>query len=448
MAIVLPFAVVALAAVLVGAVALSLIGIVVLNLTVFFVAALLAHGRLAADRPAPRYLTEFYVLLAVGGALGGVFNALVAPVIFDNVLEYPLAIVLALLVRPGRIAVTAARERRERLLDLVVPVAVFVGALAGLVVLARAFDAGQTALSLALAGLAIGLLVLIRRPTRFALSIGAVILIPLLVGQSVVYADRSFYGVNRVEEVDELRLLVHGTTTHGGQRLDASRAREPLTYYHGTGPFGQTMRALQAAHPEPLRIGVIGLGAGGIAAYVRPGDAITFFEIDPVVARIAEDPTLFTFLSGAPGQARVVLGDGRLTIAAEPDAAFDLLVLDAFSGDAPPAHLLTLEAIDLYLTKLAPDGLLVFHVSNRYVDVPGVVAAGLRARGLPVAVPEDGAPGEPPSPEKEPSFWIVSGHDAAVVDRVVGPFDDGPLVVTDIRPWTDDFSDIVSVIDW
>ena len=151
MAAVLPVAVVALAAVLVGAIGLSLVGIVVLNLAVFFVAALLAHGRLAADRPAARYLTEFYVLLAVGGALGGVFNALVAPTIFDSVLEYPLAIVLALLIRPGRSAVSAALERRERLLDLVVPVGVFVGVLAGLVVLARGFDAGQTALSLILA---------------------------------------------------------------------------------------------------------------------------------------------------------------------------------------------------------------------------------------------------------------------------------------------------------
>ena len=254
--------------------------------------------------------------------------------------------------------------------------------------------------------------------------------------------------MNRVEQAGGIRLLVHGTTTHGGQLVDGARAREPLTYYHETGPFGRTVRALQAAHPEPLRIGVIGLGAGGIAAYVRPGDSIAFFEIDPVVARIAEDPSLFTFLSGARGAVRVVLGDGRLTVADEPDGAFDLLVVDAFSGDAIPAHLLTIEAVELYTSKLAPDGLLAFNVSNRYVDVQAIVAAVLRALDLPIAVPADAAPGDPAPPEKEPSGWVVSGVDQAAVDAIVGPFDDGPVVASDTRPWTDDFSDIVSVIRW
>jgi hypothetical protein len=448
MAALLPIAVVVLAAVLVGAVSLPLAVLVAINLGVFFVAALLAHGRLAADRPEPARLTEFYVLLAVGGALGGVFNALVAPVIFDSVLEYPLAIVLALLLRPGRSAADQARERRERRLDLLVPTAVFVGTLAGLAILSRTLGASQATLALALAGLAVGLLVLIPRPVRFALSMGVVLAIPLLVGQSTLFADRSFFGVNRVVEQDTVRLLVHGTTTHGGQRQEPDRAREPLTYYHRTGPFGMAMWAIQTARPEPLRMGVIGLGAGGIAAYVRPGDSIVFMEIDPVVIRIAEDPTWFTLLSGAPGDVRVVPGDGRLTLAEEPDGSFDVLVVDAFSGDAPPAHLLTVEAMDLYTSKLSDDGVLLFNVTNRYVEVGSVVAAGLRDRGLPIAIPADGNPGVPAPPEKEPSGWIATATDVATLDALLGEVDAGPMRLDDTRPWTDEYSDLVSVIRW
>jgi hypothetical protein len=449
MAKLLPLIVVVLAAALVGAIDLSTASLVALNLAVFFVAGLLAHGRLAADRPSPIHLTEFYFLLAVGGALGGVFNALVAPLLFDSILEYPLAIVLALLLRPRADSVDARRERRARLLDLLVPTAVLVATLAALAVLSRTFSVGAEGLAIVIAGMGVALLVIVRRPTRFALSMGVVLLIPLLVGQGTVAEERSFYGVNQVFDRGDFRLLAHGTTVHGGQRLDPLRALEPLTYYHRTGPFGRALEAFRLLRPGPLRVGVIGLGAGGIAAYARPGDEVVFFEIDPVVVRIAQDPSLFSFLSGAQGDVRVVLGDGRLMLAGEPDHGFDVLVLDAFSGDAPPAHLLTLEAFALYESKVAESGLLLVNASNRFVDVPAVVETGLRTAGLPAFVPLDPTPESPPAPEKELSDWIAASPDRGTITELQETMDGRPVRLhRGLQPWTDDFSDLVSVIRW
>ena len=448
LAAILPIVVVVLAIAIAGAVQLSLLALVAINLGAFFVAALLAHVRLADDRPAPRHLTEFYLLLAVGGALGGLFNALLAPALFDAVLEYPLAITLALLLRPGRPDADLAVERKARLLDLVIPAAVGVGTLALLAVLSRAFGLAGQALAVTLACVAIGLLVLARRPVRFGLAMGAILVIPLLVGQASLYVDRGFFGVNRVVDDGRIRLLIHGTTTHGGQSADPALAREPLTYYHPSGPFGRVLTSFLGQRPEVVHFGVVGLGAGGIAAYVRLDDTIDFFEIDPTVVRIAEDPGLFTFLSGAPGTVRIVLGDGRLALSDEPDGSFDVLVLDAFSGDAPPAHLLTVEAIDLYRRKLAPGGLLLFNVSNRYVDLQGVVIAALRALGLPVAIPADPNPGSPQPPEKQLSSWVASARDAATLAGIVGLIATTAPPAATTRPWTDDFSDLVSVIHW
>ncbi len=444
----LPFVVVALAITLVGAVALPLIVLVALNLGAFFVAALLAHVRLAADRPSVRHLTEFYLLLAVGGALAGLFNALVAPAIFDNILEYPLAITLALLLRPGRPAADSQVERRARLLDLGVPAGVFIGTLALLAALSRFVGLSGTALAVAIAAVAVASLALAYRPVRFGLTMGGLIMIPLLVGQATIFVDRGFFGVNRIADEDGIRLMIHGTTIHGGQLLDPARAGEPLTYYHRSGPFGRVMTALQEARPGTVRMGIVGLGAGGITAYARAGDEITYFEIDPVVARIARDPALFTYLEDSHARVRVVVGDGRLTLVDEADGAFDVLIIDAFSGDATPAHLLTLEAIDLYIRKLAPDGILLFNTSNRYVDVAAVVAAGLNARGLPVAIPLDPEPGTPKDPEKLTSEWVVSAPNEEELGRLladVAVLPEDPAVT---RPWTDDFSDLLSVIRW
>ena len=447
LAMALPVLVAALALTLVGAVRPPLVVGIGLNLAAFFVAALLAHTRLAGDRPSARHLTEFYLLLAVGGALGGVFNAVVAPLVFTRVLEYPAAIALALLLRPGRPVTSAVAGRRGRLADVVIALLVLLGTLVLLVVISRVAADAKPALAAALGVLAIASFVLVRRPVRFGLVMGGLVMLPLLVGQPAVFVERGFFGVNRVEDQDGIRLLIHGTTNHGAQFTDPARAGEPLTYYHRTGPLGRTLDAYLAAHTGPVRIGVIGLGAGAIAAYGRPGDSITFFEIDPAVIRIASDPALFTYLSSSRATIRLVQGDGRITLAAEADASFDVLVLDAFNGDAPPAHLLTVEAVDLYASKLAPGGILLVNASNRFIDVPAVIEAGLAARGLPVAVPVDPDAGSPPAPEKEVSAWVASARDPAVLAAVMGGLATTPPQPAQ-HPWTDDFSDLFSVIRW
>ena len=444
----LPIAVVALSITLSGAVRLPLGMLVGVNLAVFFVAALLAHARLAADRPSVRYLTEFYLLLAVGGALGGLFNALVAPAIFDSVVEYPLAITLALLLRPPRAVRDPAAERRARFVDLMTPAVSLVAAVGLLALLSRAIGVAGPALATALGLVAIGTLAFVRRPVRFGLSMGGLLLIPILVGSSGLYIERGFFGVNRVVDEGGIRLLVHGTTIHGAQFTDPARAGVPLAYYHPTGPLGRAISAFQSTRPGPLRIAGIGLGAGDIAAYVRPQDTITFFEIDPAVARIARDPSLFTFLDRAPGAVRVVVGDGRLQLAREPQASFDVLVLDAFSGDAPPVHLLTVEAMDLYLRALAPGGILLFNTSNRNVDVQAVVIAGLRERALPVVIPIDPNPSTPSPPEKEPSSWVLSARSRNDISETVGLLRTVDPPSSTVRAWTDDFSDLISVIRW
>lgn len=446
---------VAVAVTMVGAVALPLGPLIVVNLAAFAAAALLAHGRLAADRPAPAHLTQYYLLVATGGALGGLFNALVAPHVFSSILEYPIAIIAILILRPGPTSIlppSAVRgwiARHDWWLDLALPAGVFVGSLVVLAALSRLLpEHPQEALSLFLAALAVGVLVFVRRPVRFGLALGVVLLIPLLVGQHVMFTQRTFFGLTRVTTDGQYRLLTHGTTVHGAESTDPARADEPLSYYNRSGPLGLAFGVLQR-RDAPLRIGVVGLGAGSVASYGRTGDNVTFFEIDPVVVRVASDPSLFHFLSDSAATVSIVVGDGRLSLEAQPDGEFDVLVLDAFSGDAPPAHLLTTEAFTMYARKLRPDGVLLVHTSNRYVNVEGVVAAVVDALHLPAIVPLDPAPSTPGPPQKEPSSWvIVTRNETALAPFRASLVARAPVRQPGLHAWSDDFSDIVSVICW
>jgi hypothetical protein len=353
------------------------------------VAALMCHSLLAADRPAPRHLTEFYLWLALGGVIGGAFNALLAPVAFPTLVEYPLAIVAACALRPrppskrpDLVALLLKKPRLALVTDGVV--AVVLGA-----VVVLALDAARSASSSdafqsdsLILGLACGLtLNLARRPLRFALAMGAILLAPSLVsapGQRVIARERSYFGIYRVMASDGTRVhaLYDGTTLHGLERFGPGRP-QPLVYYSASGPVGQAFGELPRATTQ--RTGVIGLGAGVIACYVRPGDRFTFFEVDPVVVRIARDPVLFDYLRRCP--ADVVVGDGRRSLEREPPGRFGLLVIDAFNSDAIPVHLITREALALYLPRLQPTGAVLFHITNRYLalePVLGNIAHDLR----------------------------------------------------------------------
>jgi hypothetical protein len=420
-----------------------------LHLAVFFVAAWLCHARLAAERPAAARLTEFYLWLSVGGVAGGAFNALVAPVVFHSLVEYPLALVLACAVGLGQGAPVGVRRG-----DWLWPLALG-GATAAAVIGMQAGGrpGGASLAGLIFGGAALGAYLLSRRPLRFALAVGAVLGAgSLYQGERgrVLDGERSFFGVHRVtlDPTGRFHLLVHGLTLHGRQSLEAGRRDEPLTYYHRTGPIGDVLAAV--ARDPAKKIGVVGLGAGSLASYAAPRQAWTFFEIDPVVVGFARDGRYFTFLRDSPGDVKVVLGDGRRSLAAQPEGAFDVLILDAYSSDAIPVHLVTREALALYRHTLAPGGVLAFHISNLHLDLEPVFANLAREARLVCLTRDDtGISAAELAQGKSPSVWLVMARRATDLGALAR---DPRWVPAQIDPaqarWTDDYSSLLSVLRW
>jgi spermidine synthase len=446
----LPVALLPLVLVLVARANEPLALIIPTHLVVFFVAAMVCHGELARDRPDPRHLTAFYLWIAVGGVLGGAFTALVAPRVFNSVLEYPLVIALLplLAARPP----AAWQGRSRQLLDVVLPLGL--GVLAAELI--RTLERADRADSI---GPAMGLLVLVcltfaRRPLRFALGLAAL----LLAGSfhhgeegQLLFAERSFFGVSRVTRTrdGQYQMLLHGTTLHGMQALAPERRAEPLTYYHARGPLGQVFPALDALAPRRA-VAVVGLGAGSVACHGKAGQRWTFYEIDPTVFRIARSTRFFTFLRDCPPQPFVILGDARLTLARAPDGAYDLIVLDAYSSDAPPLHLITLDAVRLYLAKLAPGGVLVLNISNRHLDLEPVVGAIARAAGLVARTRSDN---EISAAErlagKVESQWVVMARRAENLGALLEePQWRAPVTPPDLAPWTDNFASLLTAFHW
>ncbi len=408
----------------------------------FFVCALACHMRLAASRPSPTHLTEFYVWLSVGGALGGLFNVVVAPNAFHTVLEYPIALIAAT-------ALSRDANPRWRWADLVMPIVLAIGLVTAVAVaLNAASSPSRLTLGLILGAGSIAAFTARTRPVRFALSIGAILVAGarLAQGDGVTrFADRSFYGVYRVvdDSASGTRQFYSGTTIHGSERLN-DMTHDPLTYYHRDGPLGALFTA-RDWRTTPWRVGVVGLGTGATAAYARPGETWTFYEIDPLVARVAEDTMLFRFLSSARVRPRIVLGDARLSIERESAERFDVLAIDAFSSDAIPVHLLTREALALYRSRLAADGIIAWHISNKYLDLRPVLEA-LAADARLVALIRDDATLPTQSRGRFPSTWVVmtaSDATAASVGRDVRWV---RLQRARRELWTDDFSNVLAVV--
>jgi len=355
-----------------------------------FVAGLVCHGQLAQLRPPAERLTEFYLWVALGGALGGAFNALLAPVLFSSVTEYPLAIAAAAALASWSPILTGAAGVVTIGLATVA-LAVILGQIAVVLETLRVLPRGLQPLwflNAAAIAAAFGALLLWRR--RFELMLGLGLPLALTAHWAVVrrhpnrlFVARDFFGIYRVQNTRDgmFRVLYHGTTIHGVQSRLPQNRNYPASYYHPEGPLGYLLLGVIPPHPG-RRVGVVGLGAGTTAAYAGPGESWTFYEIDPLVERIARDTSYFTYLADAQSPPRVVLGDARISLARDSAARFDVLVLDAFSSDAPPVHLLTREAVRLYFERLAPGGLLIIHLSNRFIDFPPVVAALAQDAGL------------------------------------------------------------------
>lgn len=365
--------------------------IILFHLVTFFVAAMVCHGELFRSRPEVSHLTEFYLWLSVGGALGGSFNAVIAPIVFNRLSEYPLALALAALLRPPP---DAENTRRKRVFDVVWPVVV--GALSWGLLWGLSQIKGLPAHVNIKMGLAVPALISFffsNRSLRFGLAIAALFLVNHWwqdQKRPILFEDRSFFGVHRVfhDQRRNIYWLRHGNIIHGGQSQDPARVREPLTYYHPTGPIGDVFRLLNRRTPE-ARVGVVGLGAGSLASFGLKGQRWTFFEIDPLIKELALQKNLFHFLHMSPARIDVVMGDARLTLSKTEPHSFDLLVIDAFGSDAVPSHLITKEALALYLGKLKPEGVLAFHISNRYVDFKPLLSDAAHEAGLFGFIGED-----------------------------------------------------------
>jgi hypothetical protein len=427
-----------------------------LHLVMFFVAALLCHMRLAESRPPTARLTEFYLLIAVGGVLGGIFNALLAPVVFTAVAEYPIAIALACLARiPSARVKTGEPLWKGYALDYGAPVLIGLVALFGRwagfqmergLKSLQLFDADlQLAIAVGIPAFACYLLA----TRRIALSLGtgalfAVALFKAASAGGVIYNERTFYGVHRVKENEGFVELVHSNTTHGMQ--DRRQPHIPLAYYSPISPIGHVFEMF---HSTELfsRVGVVGLGTGAIAAYGEPGQQFTFYEIDPAIEAIAQ--THFTYLRDSRAGMQVKLGDGRQTLARRTaDGAYGLLVLDAFSSDAIPVHLVTREAVELYMTKLRPGGMLAFHISNRYLDLLPVLERISAEQNLAL-IHRNHLMDDQTSARTGVlgSHWVLIARDRLDFGPLVNdarwlgptPGRRGPL-------WTDDFSNILSIV--
>ncbi len=353
-------------------------------------AGLALHGRLAADRPGPDHLTAYSLHVALGGALGGIVAGVLAPLIFRVPVEGLIVLAVAVLL--------ASQGRWLR----------------------RASIPTLLAIGVAVAANAVGAPDLIR-------------------------LDRTFYGAYRVDAPRPgHHVLTSGTTIHGRQTFEGAFAGEPLSYYHRGGPLGEVIESLQAERPS-LRIGAVGLGAGAIAAYGRPRDSYRFFEIDPTVVSIARDPGSFTFLADSPASIEVDVDDGRLGLESTGADAFDLLVLDAFSSDAVPVHLLTVESFATAMRTVAPRGVIAVHVSNRFLDLEPVVAAAARDLGFVSIIGSDTPPAELEG-LADPSQWVIVGRSFADLaglaegDRWRTAHADGR------RAWTDRYSDLLGAL--
>ena len=412
------------------------------HLSAFFLTALICHQALVARRPEPARLTEFYLFLSLGGVVGGGFNAFLAPVVFTNVWEYPLVLALSCLARPWEWGFDKPWRWALFVASIVCVIAAPV--LAGLVA------GSETTVRLLLGVVTVSAFLLRRSTMLFFATISMLLISAQAVGDRVDVRQswRSFFGVVRqsvmpVEALGgEVRMLAHGTTLHGAQATSPDFRCRPLVYYAPETPIGQVFSAMRAENMR-LDIGAVGLGTGTVAAYTRPGDRLTFFEIDPLVVKIANDPNYFTYTTEcAKGEIDYVIGDARLTLTDQPRERFDLLLIDAFSSDAVPAHLLTVEAVGMYLDRLKPDGVLILHLSNRNLDlISPAMAVAEAAGGSALLQRHSAAYGSPPLWESAEDVVILAKSPTGLA-----PFANDvnwdPVDPTLARPWTDDYTNL------
>jgi len=426
------------------------------SVALLFVVAVTLHGRLYDLKPHSSKLTLFYLMMSLGGALGGAFAAIIAPVAFDWVWEHPALVFAAALLmplpalfkwhQPEGLEPQSVRFGAALLLA-------FAAILAWILSdIASRTEPGVARVYLTVTLCGVGLLLI---PWRWMF---VTVLLMLMLAQGGIRTieatldgqrSRSYFGVYTILDYPSrhLRMLVNGTTLHGQQSTDPAKLREPSTYYGPNTGAAIALRQAPALYGPKARIGVVGLGTGTLACMRQPGQRWTFFEIDPVVLQFSRNGT-FTYLETCAPHAQVVIGDARLELAKLPPASFDLLVVDAFTSDAIPLHLLTKEAFEVYFRAIAEDGLVVIHISNRYIELEPVVAAVARELDVFAAVRDDN-----PADRTilTPSTWVVLSRDGKTLNTLAearpdAPWD--PLQAPAKRAWTDEFASILPFIRW
>lgn len=414
------------------------------NLVLFFVASMLCHGELAGDRPDARRLTTFFLALSIGGVLGGLFNSLVAPVIFKRVYEYPLVIVAACAMLPG------PKEKstpRARALDVLIPLGLLGAALGAILLGKSATFVSVLALGLA----AVANYATKERPLRFALGIGALYTVVAMHGyfsSKTRFVDRNFFGVVRVQDDEDTgrRAVVLGHTVHGAQWIDPAKHRECVGYFDRRGPVGDVFAGLSLG-----KVGVLGLGTGGLACYAEPGQAWTFYEISQPVIQVATDKSLFTYLSDAFPEGKgltLEAGDGRLRLMQAAPAAYDAIFVDVFAAHAIPPHFITREAVKLYQEKLVPDGVIVWNITNRYLELrPPLAALAADASLVAYTRTDSGFSNEEVAQGRAATRWVVMAKKKETLERVVANGKWKELTaVPSARVWTDDFSNVLEAM--
>jgi hypothetical protein len=425
------------------------------HLVCFFMIAMACHGELARTRPAAKYLTGFYVALSFGGMLGGLFAGLIAPFTFSWVAEYPILLALAALCRPP------GDERWPRWSRWYWP---FLAVLA-VALIAPSFSDGRIMAWLTeyrvqvigAVGALSALLALVLRAGRwkiFATIVVALVLIRAYPSdEGRVETVRSFFGVHKIVVTPhgQYHVLMHGTTIHGAERFlnddgtPVTGRPEPITYYHKDGGIGQAITAARERKGAPLRVAVIGLGSGTLTCASEPGENWKFFEIDQSMVDTARDPKYFTYIRNCEPDLKPVIGDARLTFAREPDGIYDLIIVDAYSSDAIPIHLATQEAMKIYKDKLAPQGAVVMHVSNRHLELSSVVVGIAEANDLKSWVYSEDS-----GRDDEYIFAtsvVVCAREEADVGKLASS-EDWALTEADDnqRVWTDDYSNVLGAV--
>lgn len=453
-----------------GTTALISIG---LNVTLFFASAWLFHGYLSSTRPSAAHLTEFYLWMSIGGMFGGLFNALVAPVIFNQIFEY-YAVIVSIFFFSIKLLVDKSAPASDQKNGETVDLAILFGIFLFLLLVADMLMSQPITAKVKYAFLAgtIGLLLIAwavafvkrgRPPLRIALYVVAIAAVAnflvLTRSHSNLLLARSFYGSLQVKFKQDknsvpYHLLIHGSTMHNLQNISAPSLRkpEPLMYYHRQANIGNAVSSLKALLHRPMHLGFVGLGAGAMGAYLEENDTATFYEIDPEVVAIAKNQQYFNYLSDAKGKVEIIVGDARLQIKKAADHVFDIILVDAFSSDSIPVHLLTAEALEIYLHKLKDDGILLFHLSNRYLELKKVMQGFQLPKGY-VLYYADKNDVEEPTGEANNFPGVFSHSQVALIAKEAAlpenissskrwrKLEHDP----DFRYWTDDFSNVLSV---